>query len=452
MSRFDRIILLFLLTVALLTGFVIWRGDQVALLVTATYPLPAADAVSTGAAIRVEFDAPLRDAPPQAIRVEPAVAGDIQISGNALIFEPAAPLAPENVYRVTLASGIVSLEGHTLDEPYSWEFRTTQPRILYIGWEGESTSQIFVADVDGGEPAPLTQAPADVLDFAVSPDGAQVVYSVYRNTTGTDLWIMRGSGQNQRQLLACADAACSAPVWSPDGQRIIYERRNIPTPGAPPGPPRLWWLDVTTGETVPVFADSQLLGLGAQFSSDGAHLSYVSPADQAIQVYNLEDGSGILIPSQMGSPGVWRPNDKQLVFTNIQLTDDQWSVHLLTVDTETEAVLSLSGEGNAEVDDSTPAWSPDGEWLAFGRKQPRTPMGRQLWLMRADGSQTHALTDDPDVHHGPFAWSPDGRFLLIQQYNLSELYAQPTIWLLNVETNEKRQIANPGSQPVAWLP
>jgi TolB protein len=105
----------------------------------------------------------------------------------------------------------------------------------------------------------------------------------------------------------------------------------------------------------------------------------------------------------------------------------------------------------AGVDDGLPAWSPDGEWIAFGRKLPRTQNGRQLWLMRPDGSEARALTDDPAVQHGPPHWSPDGRYLLFQRYRLLEPGSLPEICILDVENGEIVQVAVNAYLPT-WLP
>lgn len=449
-SRFDRVVLLFLVCAGLLTGLVIWRGDQVGLKPETISPAPGAAQVSTRARIQLTFGTRLQTVPQTAVTLQPPVAGRLTSTDTGITFIPDEPLAPDTEYQVTLSG--INGQARRLLEPLTWTFRTTHPRIVYLGWRDDTRNQIYTADIyDESGPRPLSDAPNDVLDFAVSPDGAQIIYAVFTEEGGADLWLMDATGDNQRRLLACEMAACTNAVWLPNGRRLIYERRNIPAPGAPPGAPRLWWLDVVTRETVPIFQDSQLLGMGAQVSQDGAWLSYVSPVDQGIQVYNLESGSGLLIPNQMGSPAVWHPDQPRLALTNIQLDGEQWAIHLLSVDVTTEAVTSLSGE-DAEVDDSSPVYSPDGMWIAFGRKEPRTAMGRQIWLMRTDGSDAAALTDNPDVHHGPFVWSPDGRYLLYQRYNLTELYAQPGIWLLDVETGAQREIATVGSRPIAWLP
>lgn len=339
--------------------------------------------------------------------------------------------------------------------PSSQAQTSEEPRIVYISWNEEAADQLYVANIDG-EPTistPLTATEADVLDFAVNPDGSQIVYATLQEGGAADLWIINSDGSQNRELLACPDAACSQAQWLPDGRRIIYERRNIPTPGAPPGNPRLWWLDVTTGETIPFFQDNQLLGLYPRISDDGQWLSFVSPIDQGIQLFNLTNNAVMLIPNQMGSPAVWRPQSDSLLITNIDTSSTNWSVELTSVDVATEVVTVLSQPmpNEESVDDSAPAWSPDGEWIAFGRKLPRTPMGRQIWVMQADGSEPFAITNDPRIHHGEISWSPDGRFLLYQQYNLEELYAKPAIWLVEVATGERTEIATPGTLP-AWLP
>lgn len=449
-SRFDRIVISFLLGILLLTGFVIWRGDQLSL--QATDFSPAAAQASTQASVQITFNEPLDQASQPVLSLEPPITGTVSFAGDRLWFAPAQPLAPDTTYRVTLAPGLKSERGRRLLKPVTWEFHTRQPRILYLGSDASEQNQIYITSIPDGSqnssPEQLTHSPS-VLDFSVSPDGSAIAYTIVREDGGSDLWIMAADGSDQRQLLASAEAACSNVTWSPDGRRVVYERRSIPAPGAAPGAPRLWWLDPTNGETVPVFQDSQLLGLGARLSADGQWLSFVSPIDQGIQVYNLENGSALLISNQMGSPAEWSPRDNTLLMSNISLNEEQWAVYLEKVNVVNQERIPLS-EGN-DVDDSSPVWSPDGEWIAFGRKQPRTPMGRQLWLMRADGSQAHALTNDTDVHYGPFAWSADGRYLLFQRYALSEPYAKPAIGLLEVSTGKMHEVAAPATQP-AWLP
>ncbi|MEJ1200458.1 MULTISPECIES: serine hydrolase [unclassified Streptomyces] len=55
-------------------------------------------------------------------------------------------------------------------------------------------------------------------------------------------------------------------------------------------------------------------------------------------------------------------------------------------------------------DDTAPAWSPDGRWIAFLRGGDGPP---QLWLLPAEGGEPEPVTDLPAGAGAP-VWSPDG--------------------------------------------
>src|SRR5690606_20232524 len=213
--------------------------------------------------------------------ITPPLEGTIRWEGRRAVFEPAVPLAPDTHYTITIPPGLRSTQGRQMVRPVTWEFQTGHPRILYLTWDEANHNQLHLIDPAGGEPQQLTNAPLGLSDYGVSPDGRQIVYSAIREDGGSDLYLLSPTRPEEtRLLLACESAVCSGAVWSKDGRRLVYERRTMTEDNAPPGPPRLWWLDVAGGQTVPVFEDSQWLGLGARFSPDGRWLSYISPLSQ----------------------------------------------------------------------------------------------------------------------------------------------------------------------------
>lgn len=335
------------------------------------------------------------------------------------------------------------------------------PPILYLRADAAGRVQLYRQDTPDSAPRLVSGQPAgDVLDFAAAPDGRRVVYTVTDDVGGA-LRIVDNDGDNDRQLLACPGAECSGPAWSPDGSRLVYERRPHDAAGGL-GSPRLYWLDPVDGATLPLVAD-EVIGYGARFSPDGVWLSYVSPADEGVVLYRLADGRQRLLSSRVGRPAAFSPDSAQVIVSDLTLDGNSTApdgdvlapiqessrVYLYRVVLAEEGRQRLSAD--LPVDDSAPAWSPDGAWVAFGRAAADAASGRQLWLMRPDGHEVRALTAAPDLFHGPPAWSPDGTALLYQRFDLSDPAAVPEVWTMNLDDGTETLVA-PGGYLPAWLP
>ncbi len=318
------------------------------------------------------------------------------------------------------------------------------PRILYLAPDKAGQWQLFVTLVDARDKLQLTREKDGVLDFASSPNGAVIVYTTQKSEAGGSLWRIASDGSKRQQLPVCNNAACSEVAWIAGAQRVIYTQRN-----APDAAPRLWTLNLKNGKTDPLFDNPQLSAYGARVSPTGQRVAYFVPADDALRVYNLQTGDSSLIFSKTKTPPVWSFKGDSLFFNDTQIIGEAYATQILRMDLPTGKSINLSG--NKEVDDAAPAPSPDGAWLAFGRKAPRVAMGRQLWLMRFDGSQARPLTNNTAIHHAPIAWSPDGRYLLFQRAFTGNAQTRPALWVYEIKTESFREIASPGRQGV-WLP
>lgn len=98
----------------------------------------------------------------------------------------------------------------------------------------------------------------------------------------------------------------------------------------------------------------------------------------------------------------WSPDGRWIVFNALH---QQGVVHLYRV--------SLMGAGLRILTDApcfhgNPQWSPNGQWIAYHQVCEH---GRQLIVMRPDGSQPRRLSENLPVI-GSFSWSPDSQQLV----------------------------------------
>jgi TolB protein len=98
------------------------------------------------------------------------------------------------------------------------------------------------------------------------------------------------------------------------------------------------------------------------------------------------------------STPVWSPDKSQIVFASNKEGDRRWRIYVISP-------AEVRGEGQEWTYGKMPAWSVDGEWVAYhGCDLRGNNCG--LWVMRPGGFESaHLSTDASDTSP---SWSPDG--------------------------------------------
>ena len=294
--------------------------------------------------------------------IDPDVAGDFSWEGRTLAFRPHSALTPDTAYAVTIAEGATNQRGRPMREGTSSKFQTRMPQLLYLGrpHEGADMRQLFLASPDGGPALQLTEHAGGVWDYTIHPEGQEVVYSAIREDGGSDLWRMDRDGTDQRVLLACPEAACLNPAWSPDGQQIAYERRDIwsDAPNLDPKAGRIWLLDLEEGKECPLF-DYDVPLHSPVWAPQGERLAYVSPMLPGVEVFDLDTEDLQQFGNEWGAVPVWSSDGSHLIVPELMLADEALVVRLVRIDLGEANLLDISGDDDL-VKDAGPAWSPGG--------------------------------------------------------------------------------------------
>ena len=146
------------------------------------------------------------------------------------------------------------------------------------------------------------------------------------------------------------------------------------------------------------------------WSPDGQQIAFTSDRDGNRNVYVMNaNGSGqtrlTSHPEHDWWP-TWSPDGTRIAFTSLrdgdaEVGDAEIYVIYITTERAGELVNLTNNTGN----DYRPAWSPDGQRIAFYSTRDGN---REVYVMNADGTGQRNLTKNPADDWYP-AWSPDSQ-------------------------------------------
>ncbi|MFN2598556.1 MAG: S41 family peptidase, partial [Pyrinomonadaceae bacterium] len=174
--------------------------------------------------------------------------------------------------------------------------------------------------------------------------------------------------------------------------------------------------------------DSPARDRNVSYSPDGKWLAFVSDRSGREELYVVAvDGAGepqkLTDIDALKFNYVWSPDSTQLAFVS---SDD--TLRVVTVASKETKQITASRYGNV----GTPAWSPDGKWLAYSK--PDVTRTSDIYLTPATGGEEHKVTFESFSESNP-RFSPDGKKLYFTRNDstsTSQASGLPTVQLFSV--------------------
>jgi TolB protein len=450
-KSFDRLVLIIIIAFVVVLAGIVFLGNWFGARPPAPV-LPIGDKVGVRGPFTLAFPQAMQPGSVEAhFETDPPVDGSFRWNGRTLSFWPSQPLKIGQEYIVRLTAGSLTEDGREIRQELQAYFPVRQPEVVFMTpVTGEA--EVWVSSVNPAILRPVTHTGGTVYDFGVTPDGEHIIYSARNEMSGLDLWMVDRRGEDRQMLLDCGPDWCSNPAMSPDGSRLAYARRTASVqPGGPPGVPRIWTLVSDTGQTARLYDDPEITGFDPVWSPLGNQLAFFDGTNGGIRVLTIDGDDELLLPSNMGTVGAWSPDGQRMLFIDMEMGPERPYIVVYQADFATEAVSPALASEMGRSEYGKPVWSPDGEWIAIGI----SPLGgtgfQQIWIMRPDGSDAVAVTNDFNAVHTAYRWDPTGEALVFQRLNLSSSNNVPEVMVWQRNSGEFSVLGADGGF-ADWLP
>jgi TolB protein len=181
------------------------------------------------------------------------------------------------------------------------------------------------------------------------------------------------------------------------------------------------------------------------WSPDGKRIAFVSGRKGHGHIYVMNaDGTGTrrVTDSKMDdSHPTWSPDGKTLAFSR------EGAIFRQAVAGGPVTRVLKNAPGAA----ADPAWSPDGKHIAYDYRRPGFSI-REVYVMNADGSNAHRLTNLRWVSGYP-AWSADGKTIAFMSTAGGD-HAHNEIWTIPAAGGKPTQVTTSTTDAIqpAWAP
>jgi dipeptidyl aminopeptidase/acylaminoacyl peptidase len=338
----------------------------------------------------------------------------------ALLVSPLAALAQQSAKAtrpITIDDHlqIRGVEAPSLSPDAKWVAYTVTTSSLK---QDDDEQRIWMVPFAGGDAIPLTAEGVSSGHPRWSPDGKYLAFLSARHDGKTQVWLLNRQGGEAERLTETPQAVDDF-AWSPDSKQLCLTLRDA-TPeeleAAKEKEKEKESEDKTAKEKEKKSkAQKPWVIDRLQFRAD--EIGYLDRHRTHLYTFNLASKTLTQITGgdYDDSQAVWSPDSKQLAFTSNRTSDPDrnydnniWTVSADNTDKGAHLAQITTNPG----DESSPAWSPDGKWIAYViQTEPKLfeYATKHLAISPSTGGEAKVLTPTFDRNASDIRFSGDSQ-------------------------------------------
>ena len=309
-----------------------------------------------------------------------------------------------------LAFGYTAVQDNRL-VLFGWLFNTGQQDVT----SAQVIGKLYFGslDADGAKKVARDFA-ADILQqFGAKSLAGTKIYFVSDRSGAKEIWSMDYDGSHQQRLTQY-NSTSSMPAVSPDGKLFAFTTYAG-------GNPQIRIHSVETGRRMPFYNPVSSVVETPEFTPDGKQLLFATALNGWVQICIAgTDGGNFRRISNVRaievSPKVNPKTGSDMLFISGRGGRQQlWHMNLDGTDMQ----QFTTGEGDV----ANPAWSPNGQQIAFAWTRGYEPGNFNIFVMDVASRKPVQLTQGSGRNENPW-WAPDGVHLVFtsKRGNSTQIY------------------------------